>query len=228
MEKGNNMTATQSKKNTNPEFELLGLNHVAMVCGDMRSTLDFYTNVLGMPLVRTMDLPGGLGQHFFFDMGGGQLFAFFWFADAPERQPGISSPRANIDPATAMEDPSGVISSHSSMNHFAFNVAPEKIVEYREKLIAKGLKVSTFMHHDASPSGLSETVTGDVWISSFYFQDPNGIVLEFAATQREFNSALGDRKDHVPATPADRERYRQEGLAMREKMMASHSLVQKV
>ena len=215
------MIATESKKNTNSEFELLGLNHVAMVCKDMRATVDFYTNILGMPLARTMELPGGMGQHFFFDMGGGQLFAFFWFPDAPERQPGISSPRANIDPQTAKEDPAGVLSSHSSMNHFAFNVAPAKIIEYREKLIAKGVQVSSFMHHDASPSGLSDTVTESVWISSFYFQDPNGIVLEFAATQREFNHAFGDRRDHFPATPAEAERYRQEGRAMRERMMAA-------
>jgi len=161
------MVATQSRKSTNSEFELQGVNHIAMVCKDMRSTVDFYTNVLGMPLVRTLDLPGGMGQHFFFDMGGGQLFAFFWFPDAPERQPSISSPRSNIDPVTAMQDPAGVVSSHSSMNHFAFNVAPAKIVEYREKLIAKGVQVSSFMHHDASPSQLSETVTESVWISSF-------------------------------------------------------------
>ena len=209
-------------KNTNSEFELRGVNHVAMVCRDMKATVDFYTNVLGMPLVRTLDLPGGMGQHFFFDMGGGGLFAFFWFPDAPAREPGISNPISNIDPATALREPAEIVSSHGSMNHFAFDVAPEKIAEYRDKLIAKGVEVSTFMHHDASPSQLSETVTESVWISSIYFRDPNGIVLEFAAMQRAFNPALGDRRDHIPATPADRERYRQEGLAMRERMMAAH------
>ena len=122
--------------NTNPEFELRGLNHVAMVCRDMQRTVDFYTNVLGMKLIRTLDLPGGSGQHFFLDMGGGQCFAFFWFPDAPERSPSISNPRANVDPATALTDPTGFISSHGSMNHFAFDVAPEKIAAYREKLIA--------------------------------------------------------------------------------------------
>ena len=208
--------------NTNPEFELRGLNHVAMVCRDMQRTVDFYTNVLGMKLIRTLDLPGGSGQHFFMDMGGGQCFAFFWFPDAPDRSPSISNPRANVDPATALTDPTGFISSHGSMNHFAFDVAPEKIAAYREKLIAKGVQVSTFMHHDASPSQLADGVTESVWISSIYFQDPDGIVLEFAANQRKFNTALGDRRDHVPATPADRERYRQEGDAMR-RMMAAQS-----
>ena len=132
-------------ENTNREFELLGLNHVAMVCKDMQRTMDFYTNILGMKLIRTLDLPGGSGQHFFFDMGGGQCFAFFWFPEAPDRNPGVSNPRANIDPATALTDPTGFLSSHGSMNHFAFDVAPEKIAEYRDKLIAKGVQVSSFM-----------------------------------------------------------------------------------
>ena len=114
-------------ENTNREFELRGLNHVAMVCKDMQRTMDFYTNILGMKLIRTLDLPGGSGQHFFFDMGGGQCFAFFWFPEAPDRNPGVSNPRANIDPATALTDPTGFLSSHGSMNHFAFDVAPEKI-----------------------------------------------------------------------------------------------------
>jgi hypothetical protein len=60
------------------------------------------------------------------------------------------------------------------------------------------------------------------WISSIYFQDPNGIVIEFAAMEREFNPALADRRDHVPATPADAELYRHEGLAMRARIMAEH------
>jgi catechol 2,3-dioxygenase-like lactoylglutathione lyase family enzyme len=35
----------------------------------MGRTVDFYTNVLGMPLVKTIELPDGMGQHFFFDCG---------------------------------------------------------------------------------------------------------------------------------------------------------------
>ena len=207
-------------ENANTEFELRGLNHVAMVCKDMQRTKDFYTNVLGMKLVRTLDLPGGSGQHFFFDMGGGQCFAFFWFPEAADRSPGISNPRTNVDPATALSDPTGFQSSHGSMNHFAFDVAPEKIAAYRDKLIAKGVQVSTFMHHDASPSQLADSVTESVWISSIYFQDPDGVVLEFAANQRAYNEALGDRRDHKPATPADIPRYRAEGEAMRREMAA--------
>lgn len=44
--------------NSNSEFELRGLNHVAMVCKDMARTVDFYSSVLGMQLLKTIDLPG--------------------------------------------------------------------------------------------------------------------------------------------------------------------------
>lgn len=199
--------------NSNSEFEIRGLNHVAMVCKDMARTVDFYTNVLGMELVKTIDLPGGLGQHFFFSMGGRECFAFFWFTEAPDRAPGVSNPRFNIDPRIVFEDPTSIVSSHGSMNHFAFDVPPEKIDEYRQKLIDKGVDVSPVMHHDTSENQMADDVTETVWVSSIYFQDPDGIVLEFAAWQREFTSKLGDKTDVVPATPADKEKFREAGKA---------------
>ncbi len=78
--------------NPNSEFELGGINHVALVCSDMQRTVDFYSGVLGMPLIKSLDLPGGMGQHFFFDAGNGDCVAFFWFADAPDGVPGVSAP----------------------------------------------------------------------------------------------------------------------------------------
>jgi len=54
-----------------------------VVCSDMARTVDFYSGLLGFPLVKTVELPGGRGQHFFFDIGGGGSLAFFWFPDAP-------------------------------------------------------------------------------------------------------------------------------------------------
>ncbi|MEE2672299.1 MAG: VOC family protein, partial [Myxococcota bacterium] len=75
----------------NKVFELRGVNHLALVCKDMARTVDFYSNVLGMPLTKTLDLPGGMGQHFFFDMGNGESLAFFWFPEAPDRAPGVAS-----------------------------------------------------------------------------------------------------------------------------------------
>ncbi|MGH9058348.1 MAG: VOC family protein, partial [Acidimicrobiales bacterium] len=76
----------------NSEFELRGINHLALVCRDMAKTVEFYSGVLGMPLVKTIELPEGMGQHFFFDIGNGDSLAFFWFPHAPEPAVGLSSP----------------------------------------------------------------------------------------------------------------------------------------
>ena len=79
---------------TNREFDIRGVNHLALVCKDMARTVEFYRDVLGMPLVETIDLPGGRGQHFFFDIGNGDSLAFFWFPEAHEAVPGVSAPKA--------------------------------------------------------------------------------------------------------------------------------------
>jgi catechol 2,3-dioxygenase-like lactoylglutathione lyase family enzyme len=71
----------------NPIFHLRGINHLALVAKDMAVTVDFYTQILGFPLTKTMETPDG-GQHFFFDMGNGvDALAFFWWADAPSTPP---------------------------------------------------------------------------------------------------------------------------------------------
>ena len=89
-----------------------GINHLALVCRDMAETVEFYTKVLGMPLVKTVQLPDG-GQHFFFDCGGGALLAFFWWENAPAAAPGIAS----------VEDfPTKGMSAVGSMNHVAFEM----------------------------------------------------------------------------------------------------------
>ena len=117
--------------NPNSEFELGGINHVALVCSDMEKTVDFYSNVLGMPLIKSLDLPGGMGQHFFFDAGNGDCVAFFWFADAPDRVPGISSPEA-------IPGIGDIVSAVSTMNHLAFHVPAEKFDEYRQAAQGQG------------------------------------------------------------------------------------------
>ena len=82
----------------NSEFEFCGVNHLALVCKDMAKTVEFYRDKLGMPLTKTIDLPGGRGQHFFFDIGNGDSLAFFWFPNAPEAAPGVSAPASRPPP----------------------------------------------------------------------------------------------------------------------------------
>ena len=79
---------------TNPKFDCAGSTTSHSSARTWRRTVDFYANVLGMPLVKTINLPRAMGQHFFFDCGGGDCIAFFWFPNAPEAAPGIASSAA--------------------------------------------------------------------------------------------------------------------------------------
>jgi catechol 2,3-dioxygenase-like lactoylglutathione lyase family enzyme len=64
-----------------------GVHHLALNTDDMKMTIDFYTRVLGMPLVHALRVAPGLGtgpdnrgnppfenlRHYFFDAGGDSL-----------------------------------------------------------------------------------------------------------------------------------------------------------
>tara|TARA_B100000809_G_scaffold44552_1_gene38882 strand:- start:18 stop:602 length:585 start_codon:yes stop_codon:yes gene_type:complete len=162
-------------------FEFGGLHHLALVCKDMQRTVDFYTNILGMKLNKGFDLDGGYGQHFFFDMGDDQELAFFWFNDAGSAKPGVAS-AANL-----VASGNGTITSaHGSMNHLAFSVSKDKIDGYREELVSRGVDCSEVVNHDDVITGdekrSSDMPTEKTWLRSFYFFDPDGIMLEFCAT----------------------------------------------
>ncbi|WP_028659392.1 VOC family protein [Nocardioides insulae] len=163
--------------NSNTKFELQGLCHLALVCEDMERTVEFYTEVLGMRLPKTIDIPGG-GQHFFLDMGCEEYIAFFWFPDAPKRAPGVAS-------AEALPGVGEIMTAHGSMNHVAFKVPAEKFDEYKARLDAAGVATGPILNHDDSPSTVAREMHDGVYIRSMYFFDPDGILLEFACWTRE-------------------------------------------
>lgn len=157
-----------------------GINHLALVCHDMAETVEFYTKVLGMPLVKTVALPDG-GQHFFFDCGGDNLLAFFWWENAPAAAPGIAS----------VEDfPAKPMSAVGSMNHVAFTVDEPELEQCVERLQAAGVPVlPQVINHDDSPATVSRDMHPGVFVRSVYFRDPNGIMLEFACFTRPLTAA---------------------------------------
>jgi catechol 2,3-dioxygenase-like lactoylglutathione lyase family enzyme len=165
-----------------------GINHLALVCRDMAETVAFYTEALGMPLVKTVALPGG-GQHFFFDCGGDTLLAFFWWPDSPPAAPGVASVK---------DFPAEAKSAVGSMNHVAFDMDEDKLEASIAQLKAAGVHVSVpvVVNHDDSPMGVSREMNAGVWVRSVYFRDPNGIMLEYAAIVRPFGP--GDIA-HTPA-----------------------------
>ncbi|MFM7569517.1 MAG: VOC family protein, partial [Betaproteobacteria bacterium] len=61
-----------------------GVHHLALNTSDMKMTIDFYSRVMGMPLIHALRVPPGVGagplnrgnppyenlRHYFFDAGG--------------------------------------------------------------------------------------------------------------------------------------------------------------
>src|SRR6476469_7032 len=63
-----------------PASSARGLHHTALISSDVERTIRFYQDVLGFPLtelIENRDYPGS--SHFFFDIGHGNLLAFFDF-----------------------------------------------------------------------------------------------------------------------------------------------------
>ena len=161
-------------------MEYRGVNHVALVAVDMAETVWFYTEILEMKLLKTIDLPDGRGQHFFFDCGLGNTVAFFWFPNAPKAVPGIASMHPDMKAY-------GTQTAHGSMNHLAISVPLERFDEYAQRLSARGVALRILYHNDSEPHSSSE-MRPDTWIRSMYFRDPNGIHMELAALTRPYGA----------------------------------------
>ena len=194
---------------TNREFEIQGVHHLALVCKDMAKTVEFYRDVLGMPLVKTIDLPRNSGQHFFFDIGNGDSLDFFWFPDEPEQAPGVAAP-------AALHSRGSFVSAHGSMNHIAFNVPAERFDEYYERLKAKGIDVTPAMNHDNSETQVAASLHDDVYVRSVYFFDPDGVCLEFAAWTHQGFTDRDVRHD-----PATADGQRAEGMVVAARLAES-------
>lgn len=168
-------------------MKITGVNHLALVCRDMAQTVRFYTEILQMPLVKTVALPDG-GQHFFFDCGGGSCLAFFWWPDVPPAAPGVASVKAF--PAEAK-------TAVGSMNHVAFSVDEADLDACLERLQSAGVPVFPMVvNHDDSETGVARKLHPGVFVRSVYFTDPNGIMMELAAFTRAFGP---DDVRHEPA-----------------------------
>jgi catechol 2,3-dioxygenase-like lactoylglutathione lyase family enzyme len=89
-----------------PASTARGLHHTALISSDVERTIRFYQDVLGFPLtelIENRDYPGS--SHFFFDIGHGNLLAFFDF-------PGL-----DLDPyAEAL----------GGLHHLAISVEPQR------------------------------------------------------------------------------------------------------
>jgi catechol 2,3-dioxygenase-like lactoylglutathione lyase family enzyme len=103
-----------------PASTARGLHHTALISSDVETTVRFYQDVLGFPLtelIENRDYPGS--SHFFFDIGHGNLLAFFDF-------PGLDvGPYAEV---------------LGGVHHMAISVDPEHWAQLVERLTAAGIE----------------------------------------------------------------------------------------
>ena len=143
----------------------MAFHHLALATKDTKANHEFYTNAMGFDLVKIVALPspegGGFAKHFFYDTGGGELMAFWELHD--ESIPADFSPAI----ATGLGLPIWT-------NHVAFAASDlDDLASKRERWLEHGYDVMEADHH---------------WCRSVYTQDPNGILVEFCVTTREFNA----------------------------------------
>jgi catechol 2,3-dioxygenase-like lactoylglutathione lyase family enzyme len=102
-----------------PQSTARGLHHTALISSDVERTVSFYQDVLGFPLtelIENRDYPGS--SHFFFDIGNGNLIAFFDF-------PGLDvGPYAEV---------------LGGLHHMAISVDPERWRQLVERLAEAGV-----------------------------------------------------------------------------------------
>jgi catechol 2,3-dioxygenase-like lactoylglutathione lyase family enzyme len=103
-----------------PASTVRGLHHTALISSDVERTVRFYQDVLGFPLtelIENRDYPGS--SHFFFDIGHGNLLAFFDF-------PGLDvGPYAEV---------------LGGLHHMAISVDPERWATLVERLTEAGIE----------------------------------------------------------------------------------------
>ncbi len=134
-----------------------GVNHIAMVTGDLDMTIRFWRDLLGMRLIAGLGKPGY--RHYFFEISETCAIAFFeWPAvtPVPEKEHGH------------------VVSGPIVFDHISFGVeTDDELWSLKDRIDAAGFWISEVIDHG--------------FIHSIYSFDPNGIPVEFSCTVKEID-----------------------------------------
>lgn len=148
-------------------LRLRGVDHTARPTWRLKETVEFYRDVLGLPLIHTISARGwGPATHpdflhFFFDSGNGSTIAFFHYLGS--REPDVLNGRAAHPPR-----PDDHI---FDATHTAWLVdTQDELQAWKSRLEARGVNVSVETAHEV--------------IESIYFRDPNGYFIEITRKLR--------------------------------------------
>jgi catechol 2,3-dioxygenase-like lactoylglutathione lyase family enzyme len=145
---------------------LHGVDHTARPTWKLRETVEFYRDILGLPLVHCITAKGWGREkenhadflHLFFDSGNESTIAFFYYI-------GTTQPPELVVPRGYM----------AMANHTAWRVESEaELLAWQERLQQHGVNVSQFVPHET--------------IESIYFRDPNFYPLEITRTLRDIDT----------------------------------------
>ena len=144
-------------------------HHLAIATRDMKAIHRFYGDGMGFELVKVemaRTPAGGRAKHFFYDVGGGEMMAFWELHDdsLPSDFPTGFSQAAGLPPW---------------VNHYAFSAKDlDDLARARDRWLAHGIDVMEIDHH---------------WCRSVYATDPNGTMVEFCVTTGPFEADHKER-----------------------------------
>ncbi len=150
-----------------------GINHLALVTGNIDETIRFWRDLLGLRLIAGLGRPGY--RQYFFALSEHDMVVFFeWSSVAPIEEKEHGRP----------------VSGPFIFDHVSFGVDTENdLWELKDRLTAAGIWVSEVIDHG--------------FIHSIYSFDPNGIPIEFSrrveGTDVRGNPLMADR---VPTSVA--------------------------
>lgn len=153
------------------QLRLHGVDHTARPTWKLRETVEFYRDIMGLPLIHTISARGwGPATHpdflhFFFDSGNGSTIAFFYYLGSTVPDSMNSRPGQPPVPSDHVFD-----ATHTSwLVH-----TKEELLAWKDKLESKGIEVSAETAHEV--------------IESIYFRDPNGYFIEITRKLRPVDS----------------------------------------
>jgi len=157
----------------------MGFHHVALATRDTAATHAFYTEVMGFRLAKVVASPTpndtGWSKHFFYDTGSKGMIAFWEIHD----------PDIGDDYPTDLNKSIGL---PWWVNHLAFDAPTrEDLVRHRERWREHGHTVLEVDHE---------------WCVSIYIRDPNGIMVEFCHSTRDFRPDEVEEAQRLLADPA--------------------------
>lgn len=168
---------------------LSGIHHLAFCTNDMKSQIEFFTEVVGMKLVGLIPMHGVPGaSHCFLEAGEDCYLSF------------VEVEGVKIEPEIGVSHPRDITSSVAggAMQHVSLNLdTMEEMMDMRDRLRSHGYAVVGPIDH-----GMSQ---------SMYLGAPEGILLEFATgdASQGLTEAWMDQEvaDKLGISPEELDRY---------------------